>query len=154
MINFDVLSPAFNADNPDFDCQGDICGSGRLAWLVPDIPFGVDLRRACGVHDHRFETGTCIADWRKANVEFWDNVQKLCVAQGKSDEFAITLADFYYAGVSSPIGLLIFEAELCARQSGAQRVDGSYSAGWEIAQLGQQGPLQMPGLRNEAEADK
>lgn len=146
MINFDVLSPKFNAENPDFDCQGDICGAGRLAWLVPDAPFGVDLRRACCIHDNRFDTATCLADWRLANVELRANVYKLATAQGKSAEFATVLADLYYAGVSSAIGLIIFEAELLARTLGIAKTEGSYSTDYQLSQLGQMQPMPMPGL--------
>lgn len=145
-MNFDVLSASFEADNMDFHCNEDICGSGFLAFLVPDCPFGVKLEKACFIHDYRFGTGKDSADWRKANVEFWDNAYKLCIAQGKTEEFATILADAYYNGVSSPIGRLIFDTELAARNRLPGVTDG-YSAGYELAQVGAMKPMPMPGLR-------
>lgn len=114
-MNPDVLSLTFTSDNPDFDPTQDILGTGRLAFLVPDAPFGIDLTRAGYVHDQRWDAATKIDDFHASNHEFRHNVFVLARFQGHNAEICAALSDVYYAGVTNLIARMVFKSELRAR---------------------------------------
>lgn len=114
-MNCDVLSPTFAADNPDFDPAADILGTGRLAFLVPDAPFGINLQPAGYIHDHRWDAATTLEDYHRSNNEFYDNVFALAEKQGLDYAEATVLAEFYFQGVNSRLAEMIFRSELKKR---------------------------------------
>ena len=105
-INFndletDVLSPNFEKRNWNFDPDKDYCS------FSPDVIDGVDLRRACFIHDHRYAVGDSICDKHAADRELRRNIYKLGKAAGKGWRFRIISA-LYYRGVRTWLSRLMF----------------------------------------------
>lgn len=59
-------------------CNG--CGSGWNAKLIPDNLLGCDITEACNIHDYMYETGKSIADKKKADRAFLNNMTRLVMA--------------------------------------------------------------------------
>jgi len=106
--NFDVISPMFKADNPDYNPMTDYCGSGRLGCLVPDRPLGIDLTRACYLHDFRWQQARTWQKAREANLKFYADIYALAKSNGLSHVEAAAMAEVYFRGVNSWVACLIF----------------------------------------------
>lgn len=61
---------------PDWSgCDG--CGSGWNEPIVPDTIYGLSIRQACCIHDHRYTIGGYEADKENADKEFLSNMLTL-----------------------------------------------------------------------------
>ena len=111
-MNLDPFSSSFEHDNyPYFDPLNDQCGSGRLAWMVPDRPAGVDLRRICYVHDADWNAAIKARSWRmahEANLRFYQRIVHQAIVQGLTETAAHIWGQLYYRGVESLAARLHF----------------------------------------------
>lgn len=82
--------------------------------MVPDEPFGMDLRKACFIHDMRWDAAACWQDYYNSAIEFRRNVYKLCKAQ-HHHVWAQILSELYYFGVTNEISREIFKCEMNAK---------------------------------------
>ena len=96
--NTDVLSEIFERDNPDFDPGRDYC-----SWS-PDTVAGVSLKRACYIHDQRYEQG---APKAQADRELRDNIRRLGRAAGKPRLFW-AVSRLYYRGVCTLVSRVFY----------------------------------------------
>lgn len=108
---FDVLSPTFEKENPDYKPDYDYVGSDflyqKLGIALPNAICGVNFNRCAFVHDYRFSNGTTTTDFNAANKEFKDNIQKTFSAGGHP-YIGFLVSHIDYWGVSSLVAYLDF----------------------------------------------
>lgn len=63
---------------PKKNCNG--CGAGWSAKVVPNTIYFMGIRRACCIHDDRYEYGATAQDKIDADDEFLDNLYLLIEA--------------------------------------------------------------------------